>query len=210
MVPQKRRDGAGKRLVPYLLAPCLAAALGLAVSSAYAQQSPPPAKGSGSLEQSFTGLGVSGKEPIQFEAQSLEVDDANNMATFTGDVVARQNQTALKCRVLHVFYEGKAGSSGGQRIKRMEADQDVLVTSGDQTATGSHATFDTVTQIIIMTGDVVLTQGKNVIRGQRLVVDVNASTATMTGTGRVQMLVEPKSVDAKPTTAKPAPAKSGT
>ena len=44
-----------------------------------------------------------------------------------------------------------------------------------------------------MTGNVVLTQGPNVIRGARLSIDINTSQAHMEG-GRVQMLIAPKSL----------------
>ena len=49
----------------------------------------------------------------------------------------------------------------------------------------------------LLTGNVVLTQGDNVIRGAKLLIDINTSQAKMLG-GRVQMLIAPKSLDNTP------------
>ncbi len=78
-------------------------------------------------------------------------------------------------------------------MRRLEATGKVLVTSGPQTASGENAVFDTKANTIVLTGNVVLTQGDNVIRGPRLVVDIDSGKARMEG-GRVQMLIEPKSL----------------
>lgn len=148
------------------------------------------------LAKPFASLGVSGNDPIQFESDALEVLDQKDMAIFTGNVVARQKDTALRCKKLTVFYAPDTGE-GDRKVKSMEAEEDVLVTSGEETATGDHGVFDTINQFITLTGNVVLTQGKNVIRGQKLTIDVNTGQAKVSGTNRVQMLIAPKSLDTK-------------
>lgn len=144
------------------------------------------------LPQAFQGLGVSSNDPIQFEAEQLEVREQDRMAIFTGGVVVRQNDTVLKTARLTVTYAGQ-NTGGPQQVEKLEASGDVLVTSGPQTASGDTAVFDTKANTIVVTGNVVLTQGANVIRGPRLVIDINSGQARMSG-GRVQMLIEPKSL----------------
>lgn len=173
-----------------LIALGLAAGVGLS-APAFAQQ-----KQTGTLSNAFQGLGVSGDEPIQFEAESLEVREQDRLAIFSGNVVVRQNQTVLKTAKLTVFYEGQAATPAeqtAQQVRRLEAVGDVLVTSGNQTASGNKAIFDTKAKTIEVSGNVVLAQGDNVIRGPRLVIDINSGQARMEG-GRVQMLIEPKSL----------------
>ena len=150
----------------------------------------------GKLPDAFQGLGVSSDEPIQFEAESLEVREQDRQAIFTGNVVVRQNQTVLKTAQLVVYYVGEGTGEGAQQVRRLEADGNVLVTSGPQTASGEKAVFDTEANTIVVTGNVVLTQGENVIRGPRLVININSGQARMEG-GRVQMLIEPKSLQDK-------------
>ena len=56
----------------------------------------------------------------------------------------------------------------------------MVVTQKDQVVTGETAVFDTKTNLVTMLGGVVLTQGKNVLRGDRLMVDMT------TGVSRVE------------------------
>jgi lipopolysaccharide export system protein LptA len=152
------------------------------------------------LPKTYQGLGMSSDQPIQFESESLEVRDQEHMAVFSGHVIVHQGATVLKADTLNVYYQGSAteaaapAGQGTQQVKRLEANGNVLVTSGEQTASGNAAVFDTTLNTIVLTGNVVLTQGDNVIRGPRLVINVETSQAKMEG-GRVQMLITPKSLN---------------
>jgi lipopolysaccharide export system protein LptA len=53
--------------------------------------------------------------------------------------------------------------------------------------TGESAVFDTKTNLITMLGGVILTQGKNVLRGDRLMVDMTTGVSRVeSNSGRVQ------------------------
>ena len=57
--------------------------------------------------------------------------------------------------------------------------------------TGETAIFDTRANLITMVGGVVLTQCKNVLRGDRLKVDMTTGVSRIeSDTGRVQVLVQ--------------------
>ncbi len=192
-----------RRRHPLLIAALALPLIGAGLTGALAQERK---SGSGTLPNAYQGLGVSSNDPIQFEAESLEVREQDQMALFTGNVVVRQKNTVLKTDKLTVYYEGSVqgqakpadgaaapAGQGAQQVRRLEATGKVLVTSGPQTASGENAVFDTKANTIVLTGNVVLTQGDNVIRGPRLVVDIDSGKARMEG-GRVQMLIEPKSL----------------
>jgi lipopolysaccharide export system protein LptA len=149
----------------------------------------------------FAGFGADNKGPIQIEARELEVRDKEGLAVFTGDVTVRQGDTTLQTPKLIVHYARAAGGStgaqpaavgGGQDIERLEAAGKVLVTSKDQSATGDAANYDAKGQLLELNGNVVLTQGKNVVRGDRLVVNLDTGVARVLSTkNRVQMLLSP-------------------
>jgi lipopolysaccharide export system protein LptA len=83
------------------------------------------------------------------------------------------------------------GPGGTSSIKRLEAKGDVVVTQKDQVVTGETAVFDTKTNLITMLGGVVLTQGKNVLRGDRLLVDMTTGVSRVeSDSGRVQGLFQ--------------------
>ena len=80
-----------------------------------------------------------------------------------------------------------------QKIKKIEALGGVIVNSKEQKATGDRADFMMRENIVILTGNVVVSQGQNVMRGDKLIVELNTNKAHMeAGTkdkpGRVQGL----------------------
>src|SRR4249919_148577 len=146
-------------------------------------------------------------QPVHIEAATLEVRDKQKEATFSGDVRVKQGDTGLRCKSLVVFYEQDAvdktktlqaaapGPGGEQRIKRLEARGGVVVTQKDQTATGELGIFDMKSNTVTLTGNpVIMTQGQNVLRGGKLVVDLTSGVSRVeagkSGQG-VQMLVQP-------------------
>ena len=172
-----------------LLAPGLAAA-----------QAPRPA--AGPPVQSLLQGGQDKDQPVQIEAASLEVRDKAKTATFAGDVQVVQGDTTMKCQKLVVFYGQEvgiapkeagqggapppdtkpalAGPKGAQNIRRIEARGGVTVITKDQNASGDLGVYDLMAKTITLTGNVVVSQGQNVIHGERVVVD------TVTGNARVE------------------------
>ena len=89
-----------------------------------------------------------------------------------------------------------------QKIKKIEALGGVIVNSKEQKATGNRADFMMQENIVILTGNVVVSQGQNVMRGDKLIVELNTNKAHMeAGTkdkpGRVQGLFLPSDKDEK-------------
>jgi lipopolysaccharide export system protein LptA len=81
------------------------------------------------------------------------------------------------------------GPGGSSSIRRLEARGNVVVTQKDQIVTGETAVFETKTNLITMLGSVVLTQCKNVLRGDRLMVDMTTGVSRVeSDSGKVQGL----------------------
>ena len=167
----------------------------------------PPPKGPPNALQGFS---QNRDEPVHIEAATLEVRDKDKVATFSGNVHVTQGDTNMRCKSLVVFYEqenktGKTstlpaaepGPGGQQHIKRLEARGGVVVTQKQETATGDTGIFDMKTNTVTLTGNVVMTQGKNVLRGDRLVVDLTSGVSRVEsgkhGRGRVEGLFMPGS-----------------
>ncbi len=74
----------------------------------------------------------------------------------------------------------------------MEARGNVVVIQKDQRATGDHGDFDVRNNKVTLTGNVVVTRGIDVLRGQRLFVDLNTGVSQVeSGGGRVEALINP-------------------
>jgi lipopolysaccharide export system protein LptA len=78
----------------------------------------------------------------------------------------------------------------------------VIITNKDQKATGDVGTLDMPTNTATITGNVVLTQGPNVMRADKLVVDLKTGFSRLESTAkggqsRVQGLFVPSAAGAK-------------
>jgi lipopolysaccharide export system protein LptA len=189
----------------------------LATASAAAAQGPTTPSPLG------LGQGVNKDAPVQIEAGTLEVHDKTKTATFSGNVQVVQGDTTMKCHSLVVFYGQEVGlggsdsevaattpaksnlgmPKGAQNIRRIEAHGAVTVLTKDQSASGDLGIYDLKTKTITLSGNVVVSQGQNVIHGERVVVDtetgnarVESGSSSPTGTsaagaGRVRALIQP-------------------
>jgi lipopolysaccharide export system protein LptA len=188
------------QLMQRLVAACasLAVTSTLAVCAASAQpKNDNPAPGP------FQGMMGDAKkdQPVQIEAATLEVRDKNKTATFSGNVQVVQGDTTMKCQNLIVYYGQEIGIAGGskpaptpvtttkstpgmpqgaQNIRRIEARGGVTVITKDQNVKGETGIYDLESKKITLSGNVVVSQGQNVIRGEKVVVD------TVTGAAKVE------------------------
>ena len=98
---------------------CLAATAGvfaLLMAAMGPQQAMAQAKARGGNASSpLGGLGGDSKEPIKIDADKLDVLDKENRAVFSGNVVAVQGETTVRCTVMTVFYEGRGGQGAGAK-----------------------------------------------------------------------------------------------
>lgn len=168
------------------------------------------------------GLSENKDAPVQIEAATLEVHDKSKTATFSGNVQVVQGDTTMRCRSLVVFYGqevgiGEAGAEattattvksplggtkGAQNIRRIEARGAVTVLTKDQNVSGDLGIYDLKTKTITLSGNVVVSQGQNVIHGERVIVDTETGNARVesggsgaganaAGGGRVRALIQP-------------------
>jgi lipopolysaccharide export system protein LptA len=88
---------------------------------------------------------------------------------------------------------------GQQDIRRIEARGGVTVISKDQNASGDLGVYDLKKKTITLTGNVVVSQGKNVLHGDRVVVDTVTGNAHLdsgvASQNRVRALILPNKGD---------------
>jgi lipopolysaccharide export system protein LptA len=161
-----------------------------------------PAPANKGIPNAVQGFSVNRDKPVQIEAATLEVRDKDKVATFSGNVHVVQGDTTMRCKTLVVHYDNTAsagmksatpGPGGQQQITRLEAKGDVIVTQSEQTATGDTGLFDMQSNTITLLGNVVVSQGGNVVRGERLVVDMTTGVSRVDAgskRGPVRMLIE--------------------
>jgi lipopolysaccharide export system protein LptA len=133
-------------------------------------------------------------QPIEINADSLEVQQDRSLAVFSGNVDATQGRIRLRADKLNVWYRRGGGGEADVQgaIRRIEAQGRVFVSSPEETAQGDSGVYDVPGKQIVLTGQVVLTRGENVIRGERLVMDMETGRSKVMGDGgRVRGLFVP-------------------
>jgi lipopolysaccharide export system protein LptA len=138
--------------------------------------------------------GGNSKDPVNIAAAKLDYFDKEQKLVYTGNVVATQGESKLQARTLVIFLTPKdpaeqAGvPSSSSQIRRMEAEGPVTVVSKDQIGTGDSGIYEKSENKVYLIGDVTLTQGPNVTKGDKLIYDLNTNEAAVTGRVRSMFL----------------------
>jgi lipopolysaccharide export system protein LptA len=167
-----------------------------ALIAAVAATTPAAAQEAAQAKGPFGGFKHDSSAPIEIVADVLEVRQAENLAIFTGEVVAVQGTLHLTADLLNVTYAAEQSdtnaSPGTGAIQNMRAEGNVFLSNGAETAQGAWAEYDLASGMMRMGGSVVLTQGDNAISGESLVIDLNAGTGRIEGgRGRVKSIFTP-------------------
>jgi len=148
----------------------------------------------------FQGIG-NNDDPIQIEADKLEIVDNENTALLTGNVSVVQGETLMQASRIKVFYE-RAGEQGQTRsgIRRIEASGKVAVRSGENRVSADKATINMISETVLMTGNVVVSQTGNVLSACKVTVDLKTNVSNVTpcetssgSRERVKILLTPQS-----------------
>ena len=152
----------------------LALALGMATLPAGAQQA----------NIAFGGMKQDTSLPVTLDADTLAINNADGTALFTGNVVVSQGEMRLTAGEVRVEYTPDGGG-----IKTLHATGGVTLINTGDAAEAKEAVYTIDTGNVVMTGDVLLTQGANAISGQKLVINLKGGTGVMEG--RVQTVFSP-------------------
>lgn len=143
----------------------------------------PIAAGAQSL--AFGGMETDASAPVEIAADNLAVNQADGSARFTGNVVIGQGEMRLSADDVTVEY-----AEGGQdRIRALLARGNVTLVAGEDAAEAAEARYDVAAGTVQLTGDVLLTQGRNVLSGDSVLVDIRNGTAE--AEGRVRSVLQP-------------------
>jgi lipopolysaccharide export system protein LptA len=121
---------------------------------------------------------MKGGGPIEIVSDRLDAYNQEKLVVFSGNVVATQKDKVIKADRVFVYYkkDDKAAAKktktteNADDLDRIEAKGNVRVTQGEKIVTGENAVFFNNEQKIIMTGNPVMREGSNVIKGDRIVV----------------------------------------
>jgi lipopolysaccharide export system protein LptA len=147
--------------------------------------------------------GTGDKGPIDVSGEKVERFDDKRLTVWyggpSGPVEVDQAGARLVCDKLSVYSYGPGEGPNAQpqpagakpaaasaedetttgSIKQMIAEGHVYYVTQNETARGEHGVYDAEPDTITMTGNVVVVQGKNVLRGDKMVIDRKSGQTTM-------------------------------
>ncbi|GGE56445.1 lipopolysaccharide transport periplasmic protein LptA [Actibacterium pelagium] len=128
-------------------------------------------------------------KPVEIVADSLSMDQNTGSAVFEGNVLVVQDTLRLSADRIAVAYVMEDGEMTGD-IDTMTATGNVLLVNGEETAKGAQAIYTVQEEVIVLTGDVLLNQGRSALSGQKLVVNLDTGNGVMEG--RVRTVLQPR------------------
>ena len=114
--------------------------------------------------------------PVEVTSDALSVSQLDGTAVFDGDVLVVQGEMRLAAASVLVVY-----SEENSEIQRLEATGGVTLVSGADAAEAERADYDIVSGTIVMTTNVLLTQGQNALTADKMTVNLRDGTAQMNG-----------------------------
>jgi len=136
--------------------------------------------------------------PINVSADKFLADSNSKTGTWSGNVVVVQGDMRMRANSVRLNVVGK-----DNKPDKIFATGNVVVDSPNSgTVTGDNGVYDVVARTVTMTGKVVLTRQKDVMRGSQLTVNLETGVATLGGGakapgaaagGRVQGIFTPPS-----------------
>jgi lipopolysaccharide export system protein LptA len=189
----------GQRAAAVLIVALAPAAAGVVAAQPKQPAGPPPKQQQPSgPPNALQGFSQNHDQPVKINAAELEVHDKDKMAVFSGDVHLVQGDTSMRSSTLVVYYDdqpppsapapksGKGAQASAQitpqqnqQIKRVEAKGRVQVVQKDQIANGDEGIFDMRANTVTMQGHVIISRGPNVLKGDRLTVNMNTGDSAM-------------------------------
>lgn len=154
-------------------------------------------------------------KPIHIQAGRLEADHGSQVVRFVGNVIVVQDDAALNCDILLLYYKaaekpepikdeateepdplGQLPETSGE-IERLIALGRVRLVQGDRQATAGQAEYNHERQTITLTDNPLVVQGPNSIKGSTILIHVPNQRVEVVGsrTERVSVTINPRSAE---------------
>lgn len=128
------------------------------------------------------GFSADATAPVEIASESLTVNRESGSAVFTGDVVIAQGKLRLSADSVEVIYLEASGD-----ISRLLAEGHVIFVTENDAAQSDRAEYNLTDRRLIMTGNVMLTQGASTIASDRMTVNLDTGEAQLDGRVRTTL-----------------------
>lgn len=115
-------------------------------------------------------------------SDKLIVEEAKNIATFSGHVVYKNDDTILKSELMIVFYETTSKKEQDARsIKRIEVYNNVEITTPKERATGNKGIYEAEKDTFYLLENVKMHNDKNIMSGEKFIYNKKTGKSLLLG-----------------------------
>ena len=121
------------------------------------------------------GFDTESDAPVEMTADKLTISEADGSARFEGNVIIGQGDIRIAANLVIVTY-----SETGE-IDKLSASGDVTVATTDESAESEFVEYSLKNRTLVMSGNVLFSQGKILMSANSLQIDLNTGAATVEG-----------------------------
>jgi len=111
-------------------------------------------------------------QPYEITSENMFIEREQKTIGFSGNVILKQGSAYLTADQIELFFDNSFNQEG---FYKMLASGNILIKNNDSTSiTGNLATYNVSNEKIIMTENVVLKNQMSMIRGNKLILDINS------------------------------------
>ncbi len=122
------------------------------------------------------GISADPTAPVEVSADSLSVDQDSGTAVFDGNVLIGQGDLRLSAGRVEVIYSDATGD-----IALLKAAGGVTFVTATEAAEAQTADYDLTAGTLVLSGEVLLTQGASALSADEMRINLNTGNAQMTG-----------------------------
>lgn len=142
-------------------------------------------------------------KPVQLEADSVHMDDANKTAVYRGHVILTQGTMSLRAERIDVRQDDQGMASGVATGPLVYFRQKMDGRDEYMEAEAKRVEYDARTEIVKLIGSAHLKQGSDELRGAVITYDMNTERYQAQGSGdggskgRVHAVIQPRNKNAE-------------
>ena len=126
--------------------------------------------------------GVGNIITTKITANFIDIKRKSEMVNLIGNVTVEKEDLSIKADNMVVYYyENKGDQDQGDKIKRIEAIDNVKIFNGDITATGKYGFYNPDQNNLILEKNVIFNNGTSVAKGQKFIYDLKTKKGNLVG-----------------------------
>lgn len=117
-------------------------------------------------------------QPVELEADKLEIFQEENKAIFTGNVIAKQGKISISSDLMYVYFTEKSKNKENS-VEKVEALGNVILLTEKEKAKGDKGVFNISTKSVTLTGNVELSNDQTTLKASKFTYNIESGVSRL-------------------------------